>query len=84
MPKKKKGRLRNRDFNLFGLMLPLCKQLYEVWLRADRVVEPEARVRVQEERAKLQQQKKEMYSLWCTELYRYSIANKVRTTSAED
>ena len=30
------------------------------------------------ERAKYSKLKKEMHSLWCTELYRLSIANKVR------
>ena len=32
------------------------------------------------ERKRLAKERKEMFSLWCTELYRLSIANKVFTT----
>ncbi|KAK2167285.1 hypothetical protein LSH36_30g07019 [Paralvinella palmiformis] len=39
---------------------------------------PEERTAVILERLKLKKKRKEMYSLWCTELYRLSIANKYR------
>jgi DNA-directed RNA polymerase len=38
----------------------------------------EEKVEVLVERAKFTKHKKEMHSLWCTELYRLSIANKFR------
>ena len=39
---------------------------------------PEEKMRIFHERVQLQKEKKEVFSLWCTELYKLSIANKYR------
>lgn len=40
------------------------------------------KVKVLEERSQLQKERSEMYSLWRTELYRLSIANKVKNINS--
>ncbi|XP_064610469.1 DNA-directed RNA polymerase, mitochondrial-like [Liolophura sinensis] len=46
--------------------------------RLSKTMSSEERSRVYTERLRVKQQRSEMYSLWCNELYRLSIANKFR------
>jgi hypothetical protein len=46
----------------------------------DRDMSAEEKKKIRRERASLKQHKQEMYSLWCNELYKLSIANKVYLT----
>lgn len=57
------------------MCVPACVWLIIMFSSSDMT--PEERTAVILERLKLKKKRKEMYSLWCTELYRLSIANKV-------